>query len=408
MSHISRSLAVAGCAGVSLVICLPAARAEVPRTLNAQPAHPPRVCQLEEIWRVGGESTDLFFGAVTEATTDSLGNVYLLDTQRLQVVVISPEGRFVRTLSREGEGPGEVQNPRDIQILSDGTLGILELFPAKIVRLTPDGEPRGTLVVGAGGDPQSGGFTAASSFICRGGTILMGATRTTQDENGQKRLHYLAALDPAGAETVRFREQTMALDFRDLCFVERELGPPFAGVNTLGPDGRVYAAQDWDRYAIEVYRPEGSLERVIEREFENRKRTEIELRRINALFDASDRNIPVKVTRKIEPRPQVISALHVTDDGTLWVLHSRSIENRPAGVMQSYDTFDAAGRYLGVVAMACEGDPEADGLELLPDGRVLLIKEYALSAMGRTDLGSVPLGEEASGAIEIVCFRPVS
>jgi hypothetical protein len=61
-----------------------------------------------------------------------------------------------------------------------------------------------------------------------------------------------------------------------------------------------------------------------------------------------------------------------------------------------------------VVAMACEGDPDADGLELLPDGRVLLIKEYALSAMGRTDLGSVPLGEEASGAIEIVCFRPVS
>ncbi len=367
---------------------------------------PPGVIHLDEIWRVGGEQGDLLFGAVTEAASDTEGNVYLLDTQLCHVQVISPEGNHIRTISREGDGPGEVRRPRDVLLLPDQTIGLLELFPAKLVKLSLEGEPRGVVTIGGNRAAEAGGFTAASRCVYRGGTFLLAGQHTAQSESGQCRVQFLARISEAGEERVRYREATMTLDFRKLCFVERDLQPAFNNANAVGPDGRVYAAQAWDRYAIDVFRPDGERERVIEREFENRPRTEDELKRIHALFDASDRNIPYEVTREIESAPPVITSLRVDDQGILWVEHSRSSEAGPAGAMVTYDLFDAEGRYLRAVSIVCEGDPESDGLEFLSDGRVLLIKGYGLAGMARTDLGSVALGEEEeTPPLEVICCR---
>ncbi|MFC1572118.1 hypothetical protein ACFL6M_00820 [Candidatus Eisenbacteria bacterium] len=377
--------------------------ADVPRVKNTKAALPPRTVRLEEQWRVGGENSDLLLGTITEATTDPEGNVYLLDTQMCHVEVISPQGEHLRTLSREGDGPGEVRRPRDVVFLPDSTIGLLELFPAKLVKVALDGEPRGSLIVGGESSPQTG-FMAASQCSHRGGTFLISGTRSVQSETGQERVMYLAGLADGGEEKVRFCESTMSLVFEKLKFVERELQPIFHVASAVGPDGRVYTPQAWDWYAIEVFAPDGTLERVIEREFENRKRTPQELQRINALYDASDRNTPYKIEREIEPSPPVIAALHVDPEGRLWVLHSRSDEDCPAGVMQAYDLFDPLGVYQQQVFVACDGDPEFDGLTFLSDGRVLLIKGYVLAGLARTDLGSVPLGEEEESApLEIIC-----
>lgn len=236
----------------------------------------------------------------------------------------------------------------------------------------------------------------------------MAGQRLTQSDTGQDRVMYLCRLSETGEELVRYRETTMTLDFNKLHWVERKLSPSFFTA-TVGPDGRVYTPLTWDRYAIEVFHPDGTLDRVIERDFENRKRTEQELRRVHALYDASDRNSPYKSTRDVEPSPQVISDLHVDADGNLWVLHSRSAEDQRSGIMQTYDVFDKEGIYLQETSVACEGNPEFDGLEFLPDGRVLLIKGYVLAGMARSDLGSVPLGEdEESSQIEIICCRMVT
>jgi hypothetical protein len=171
----------------------------------------------------------------------------------------------------------------------------------------------------------------------------------------------------------------------------------------------VYVPESWDRYAIEVLGPDGTLERVIERDFENRRRTEDELRRTHAVFEASARNNPYGEEHEIEPCPPALADLRVDAGGTLWVLHSRSAEGRTAGVMQTYDLFDPDGRYLEQVSIACSADPELDGLEFLGDDRVLLIKGYALAAAGRSDLGSVPLGEDGEPEPqEVICCRIAS
>jgi hypothetical protein len=378
---------------------------EPPIVKNTSPALPPLTLNLEEVWRVGGEDGDLLFGTVTETAVDPEGNVYLLDSQLCQVVVISPAGKHLRTLSREGDGPGEVRQPRDLVYLPDQTVGIMTMFPAKLVRLSREGEPRESLIVTTG-EGEQGGFTAGAVCASRGGNLVLGATRLTQTETGQERLMYLCSLAADGREQVRYCESHLSLDFRKLHFVEREISPCFHSTLALGPDGKVYVPHDWDSYSVMVYRPDGTLARIITRTFENRKRTEQELRRVNALFDASARNNPYNETREIEPRPQVINGLHVDNAGRLWVLHSRSSENLPEGVMQCYDLFDANGSYLQQVFVVCDGHPDYDGLQLLPDGRVLLMKGLVLASMAQSDLGNIPLGEdEESSNMEFVCYR---
>ncbi|MCK4413852.1 MAG: hypothetical protein KAY32_09925 [Candidatus Eisenbacteria sp.] len=389
-----------------LILQIPlAAPADVPVIENEAPVFPPLTLKLEETWRVGGDESDLLFGTVTETATDKDGNVYLLDSQLSQVVVISPAGEHVRTLSREGEGPGEVRQPRDIICLPDETIGIMMMFPAKLVRLTREGDPLESITAMTG-EGEVGDFTAGALCASRGGNLVLAATKLLPTEHGQDRVMYLCRLSDTGRETVRYCESRMSLDFRKLHFIEREISPSFHSALALGPDGRVYVGQAWDRYAVEVYHPDGTLERVITRAFENRKRTKDELRRVNALFDASARNNPYGETREVEPSPPVIAGLHVDNDGRLWVLHSRGAENLPQGIMQSYDLFDADGRYSRRVHVACDGDPDYDGLTLLPDGRILLIKGLVLAGTAQSDLGSIPLGEEEeAGNMEFVCYR---
>lgn len=297
-----------------------------------------------------------------------------------------------------------MQLPRDVVYLPDDTVALLELFPAKLVRLNLAGEPLGDVRLGVNRDAAAGGITAAGQCIYRGGALLLSGQYASQTETGQKRVLYLCGLSLDGQEQVRYCESRMELDFNDLCCVERELSPHCHLASAVGPDGRVYFPQAWDRYAIEVRHADGGVDGVIERAFANRMRTEDELRRISALYDPSTESTPFEVRRVIEPQPAVIAGLEVMARGDLWVLHSRSGEGFPAGIMQRCDVFDPEGRYLREVFPACEGDAELDGIEFLGDGRLLLIKAASFSAMARTDLGSVPLdGEEEVPPIEIIC-----
>ena len=79
----------------------------------AQPSNGAQTVSLEELWRLGGEtdSDEEFFGVISQIATDPSGNVYLLDQQLNEVKIFAADGSYVRTIGREGEGPGEFRNP---------------------------------------------------------------------------------------------------------------------------------------------------------------------------------------------------------------------------------------------------------------------------------------------------------
>jgi 6-bladed beta-propeller len=391
--------------GVSLFLLFAvAAFAEAPTVRSTEPQLPPKTIELEESWRVGGEDGDMIFGMMVDSLEDADGNVYLLDAQLCQVEVFSADGEHLRTVSRQGDGPGELRLPQNMILLPDNTLAILQLFPAKFVNLTLDGTPCEGLTFGGVSSPQTG-FSAAFQATCRGGTTLISAQKSTPSETGQLRNQYLSALSADGAEAVRFREADMTMDFSNPRFVEKDLLPAFLLSHTVDGQGRVLAVRDRNEYAIEVYNPDGSLLRVIEREFQNRNRDTDEVRRLNALVDAWTEGFPGEMIRDLETIEPSIVDMHVDDDGILWVQHSRSGRDQPEGVLLTYDTFSPDGAWLQEVSIRAEGNPVYDGLRFLGGDRVLFIKGYALARWASRGAQNVDFGEEEAEPMEIVYCR---
>ena len=84
----------------------------VPRLIDDDgPSLGVRTLVLKELWRVGGEDEDVLFGRIVDVQRHPNGEVYILDNQMCQVVVISGDGEHLRDLSRQGDGPGEIRQP---------------------------------------------------------------------------------------------------------------------------------------------------------------------------------------------------------------------------------------------------------------------------------------------------------
>ncbi len=367
---------------------------------------------LREVWRAGGEDDeDILFGLVSEVGGDEEGNVYVLDAQLCQVHVYSPDGEFLRTLFREGEGPGEILRPRDLVMMTDGSVGAVQEFPGKIVLVDRQGDPRGSVMPGAD-DPTRGGFFNVVSATCAGGNlVLSGVHGGPEDQPGtQNRIYYLAGFSTEGKELVRYLETNTVVEFRNYVFSEKNDTPPFWWAAEVGPDGRVYTTPDRDRYAISVFAPDGRLERVIEREFQLWKRTPAEFERIDQLYRSALAQMNIPFTLEIEEYEPAISywhrALHVAPDGALWVVSSRGNREQPDGIMLTYDVFDPAGNFTKQVAVACEGDGVDDALFFLANDQVVLVKGYIDALAAQFGRGTSFGGEDEELSVpEVICYR---
>lgn len=395
---------------LSLLSCLAGAAApaeQIPVVHSAAPLLPPRTVRLQEEWRVGGEDPDLMFGLMVDAACDAAGNVYLMDQQLNTVTVISPAGEVLRQLFRVGDGPGEVRTPQGIAVLPDGRVALAQQFPGKFILVDALGVPADELTV-VGGTAANQGFTAVAGCTARGGTLLAAGMFQVPADGRQSRTSYVAKIDLVdGSEERRYRVHETVLDFTKAELIEREMVAP-CYTYALGPDGRVYFARDWREYAVEVLAADGGLERVITRDFTPLPRSRQERDRINELFEVQAAQLPFPITWEIEPSEPAVGGLHVDSGGTLWVSHNRSGHDRPAGVFTSYDTFDAAGRWLQEVRVACDGDPAYDGLIFLADDRVLLVRGLVLARLTATGSQGAVF-EEAGGAGEmaVICCRLV-
>jgi hypothetical protein len=370
---------------------------------GAEPADGLQVVRLEEMWRAGGEDDDIIFGHIFRAEGDAEGNIYLLDTQLSEVPVFSPDGEHVKTLSREGEGPGETSGPVDLTLMPDGNLGILQRFPGKIVKIDLEGTPLGNITIG---DASEGGFNSLYTGRCKGDNLMLVGQYATMGDNRQTRIWFAATYDAEGAEQARLWERTCVIDFTNPVIRELEILDPAMFASTPGPDGRVYIAPDYEAYAIQVYDADGALDHVIERDFETRKRSDLETGRVQAVFDAWASQNPAGMATHVESMAGTITNLYVDDANRLWVENSRSGETGPDEAFLTFDVFDADGRFEKQVALVCEGNPRDDNLFWARDDMVVLVKG-AIPAMYASMAGGLADNEEEAGLdeMEVVCYR---
>ena len=152
--------ALAGCAGDS-----PGGG----RTGDAAAATGPRPWATSELrWEVTLEAVsepDLFLTSISDVDVDSRGRVFLVDRALDGITVVTPELSLLRTVGREGEGPGEFRF-MEVQILPGDTLLVYDFGLGRITLFDPENLELVTTMpppnLGGGG----GGGSGALSPIC--------------------------------------------------------------------------------------------------------------------------------------------------------------------------------------------------------------------------------------------------
>jgi hypothetical protein len=102
----------------------------------------PRVA-IELVRTIGDIDTDdenLAFDSPLDMAVDPAGNAFILDSGNKRIQVFGPDGKYVRTIGRRGQGPGEFESLSSISIDRQGNFHVLDSAQRRIQVFTPRGE----------------------------------------------------------------------------------------------------------------------------------------------------------------------------------------------------------------------------------------------------------------------------
>ncbi len=373
------------------------------------PAESAATMSMTELWRIGGPDDDEnLLGVINKVLADDDGNLYLLDIQLTEVQVYDPDGQYVRSLGKRGDGPGELRSVADALFLPDGTMGLVQPFPGRIVKVDLAGVPAGELRPG-GDDPTKGGFFAIRTAASAGDGIVISGMKISRGDDSRTADNFIGRLEPDGSEGARYAEMISVRNFGNQQVVEKDEFFPHVNGWTLAADGRVIVAPARNEYRFEVYAPDGTLQLVITREYESVRRTSAELERAKGLMMPWRRRNRNNINLVMEPTEPDILQFHVADDGRLWVLPSRGVRDQAPGVHSTWDVFDAAGRFERQMAFACDADGLQDAL-FFPGGDLVVVvlehKEALWAFQGRgRDSPEAEVEEFEASPLEVICYR---
>lgn len=302
----------------------------------------------------------------TTVGADGAGRIYMLDLQQHRVVVFGPDGEFVRTMGREGDGPGELAIPAGLAVQPSGAAFVFDYGHGGLV---------GFDTTGASLPPQPFRFLSApgtNRHMALNGdrTVVASAARgdvrkvqlLTWSLEAESDTTVLASLPATDAKMVQYTCIGLSL---------RPIFEP-AIIWAMGPQGAVAARTA--QYAIDLFTPEGVRRASIRRSIQPRTASaEVALAELGdglrVRFGSGECHVEPDALvegRGFADVVPVIADLLVSPAGELWV--ERKVVGRDEDgdpLPGPIDVFDATGAYMGTLPV---GTPFP--LLILPDGRI--------------------------------------
>jgi hypothetical protein len=132
--------------------------------------------RLELIRTFGGVETkdqNLAFGSPHDVVVDSQGNIYVLDQRNTRMQKLSPEGAFLMSIGRHGQGPGDFQAPFSMDIDSADRLFVFDYMNKRIQVMTSEGKAeRGIKLYSLSADKIR--LLKSGEIVMGGGALLSG------------------------------------------------------------------------------------------------------------------------------------------------------------------------------------------------------------------------------------------
>ena len=309
-----------------------------------------------EVYTLGAENGPEWqaFSHIGHVAFDGDDNLYVLDRGPGKVFVYDRNGKFVRAIGGNGQGPGELSVPLQMTVTREGTVVVSQMRRKSFSMFQRDGEyieeiPYEYRRALGGFEVRShpqGGFVAV--YQPRPGikpdTGSLRLTWHTLNIDDEPRVLAAVRADPRrlGAGTARVDQPAFSHGF-------------YWGVL---PSGEAVVSHT-DGYRLDVFSPAGALVRTLERPIEPRTATEADReverkRRMEHLVEdittapAEVRRAAAKEMERLTFAPvlPVIQELGVDPFGRIWVRRGTTPDDHGGSI----DVISGDGRYLGTFA----------------------------------------------------------
>jgi len=351
------------------------------------------------LWKISGDEDEFILGIITQIQIDNNGNVYLLDYQLNDIKVLSPSGGFLRSIGREGEGPGEFRRASGMFITPGGNIAVVQAMPGKIILLTPEGEPAGNMNVPQAEDR---GMQMFASGSIAGDHIVLAVQRFKRGEASFDVISSLIGINDKGESIAEYVKQQRSRDMAKMVFDEKTSSISSLVWTAFG-DGRVAASDDFDAFKIKVWAPNGEIEKIIEENYTHRQRSpeEIELFKPRVRIRSSNRQIKTEVHASKTDRD--IVRIFPMGDGGFWVLSSKGAFDAQSTEIGAFDIFSKDGRLVSRVTIEGSGNFRQDGYHIVKD-RLYVVKGMRSARMAMAGMGESNEEEKETEPMSVLCY----
>jgi sugar lactone lactonase YvrE len=296
------------------------------------------------------------FGDLRGIEADSAGNIYVLDHQTSEIRAFDPEGRYLRTLTRKGEGPGELSAANGMLLTDRGTLWVQDHGQWRMIELTLEGEeirryPMHVLsysYVWTGTVDDRGRFWKPTSHSDQEQTY---PPEVGLNEGSSRQ--FMKWFDPATEET----DSVFLGASTYRTFINRNSrgghtyrGVPFAprGSAIVDPAGGFWVTSG-EAHRIARLNERADTVLVVNVDIPPETVTAEDRQAYVEVFadrEPEERRVAEELAALAHPTKSVIDQLNLDDEGRLWV--RRLLEE---GQTPVYDVLDRKGEFLGSVRL---------------------------------------------------------
>ena len=103
---------------------------------------------VQKIGNLESENDNYILFNPTDVARDADGNLYVMDMGYCRVQKFNPEGGYLATFGRQGQGPGELGGALSIDVGNDGNIYVADLANQRIQKYSPQGDNLGSFRIG--------------------------------------------------------------------------------------------------------------------------------------------------------------------------------------------------------------------------------------------------------------------
>ena len=303
-----------------------------------------------------------FFEGIVDIGSDEAENIYLCDIQACNIKKFSADGKFIKTIGRKGQGPGEFNMPWRMAVTGN-RLFIYDMGNRRLCALTTDGEYIKSIgIQNTEGRPRN-------MRAHPGGNILVEREiiHYREEDRPQDCLIQIFSPELELKKTIS-THQVLRNKFRTIQGMFSNIIQPFTPdvFWYVAPDGKIVIGIAKD-YTIETHHSEKGLLSSFKHTYKPVKVTEQDKEKFFSTItfsssEGGDSELPKEIKKLTEfPKTKpAFDALFVDSEGNILV---HTVRKDPEGSSPKFDAFSPEGKFIGTVNIT--------GLKAFPRGALV-------------------------------------